>query len=181
MRTLTQVRPSSAGSLRRGRRGRPGRAATMIEFALVLPIFLFLMLLTVDMGLLMLTSGAMNDTAFSAARAGAEAGGAGLEHGALACPVDGHCQSGISYDTAEEGLAQMPLGPSSYAYDHSTFTVESGALCTAGGPDTFVTVKMHYRVHTFTPGLSALLGINGDSDWPLTATGVARCETYRTN
>ena len=40
------------------------RASTMIEFALILPMFMFLLLFSMDMGHLVLMKGAMEDATF---------------------------------------------------------------------------------------------------------------------
>ena len=51
------------------------RGAQMLEFAMLLPIFMFLIVFTFDMGRLVLTTVALNDVTQQAARSGAQVGG----------------------------------------------------------------------------------------------------------
>lgn len=185
--TLTRSRFTAAPTSKLRRYGRlRGRAATMLEFTLVLPMFVFMMLFTVDMGTLMLASGAMNDAAFSSARAGAQAGGAGFVPGEdrSLCPSNGNCGGGASFDSAVESYDMIPLGDA-VDFDSADFRVESGATCVAGTVDSYVTVKMPYTVELMTPGLEAITGIGTGADaagkFTLVASGVARCEIYRRN
>lgn len=179
MRTLT-----STGRLR----GLPRRAATMLEFALILPMFMFMMMFTLDMGHLVLMSGAMQDATFSAARTGAQVGGAGIDtratgQGAV-CPNGEPCKSGSTYRSLMESAAQIP------GYNRlgkvESMKVVHGAVCLDGAND-HVQIKVTYSTDLVTPGLTSLLkmvaadkGPTPNYDhWTLTATGIARCEVIR--
>lgn len=148
-----------------GRAGR--RAATFVEFAIVLPIFVFMMLFTIDMGTVILMSGAMNDSSFSAARAGAQKGGGEL--------------GGVSEATFNEALKQIPF--SATLHETKDFSVVTGKTCTRN--DRIVTVKVTYGLNLITPGLDSMLRVMSNDDtagidgFVLTAHGVARCEVYR--
>lgn len=169
---------------RRRRRGPLGRAATLLEFTMVIPIFIFMMLFSVDMGMLMLTSGAVNDAAFSAARAGAQAGGGGYDPSSqgFVCG-NGPCAGSVSSEAAFDSAMQAPLSEEIWTYDEDGFRIVSGAECRNGGEDAYVTVTLPYRVNMFTPGLAAMLGMvnegSAGDEFKLVATGVARCEIYR--
>lgn len=160
------------------------RASTMIEFAFILPIFTFMLLFSLDMGHLVLMSGAMADATFSAARTGAQVGGAGYDvtSGNLVC-TGGTCQSGTTYASLMSTVSQIPGYRS--LVSGTAMSITSGARCQAGTND-HVSIKTTYTAQLATPGLSALLGMfNGgnsapsDKNWALSSTAVARCEIIR--
>jgi hypothetical protein len=174
----------------RSRRLAPGssrlrRAVTQLEFALVLPAFLFLMLFTVDMGHLILVSGAMQDATFSAARTGSQIGGAGLDgqSGALACPGSGTCSGGSTYGSLTSSADQVPSVSGEGKIE--SMEIVHGAICRNSSPDNHVVVRVVYSTHLLMPGLTTMLNmVSGrapapDGAWTLTSTAAVRCEITR--
>lgn len=156
----------------------------MIEFAFILPIFMFLLLFTIDMGQVILMSGAMQDATFSAARAGAQVGGASVDArtGTTVCGRTGACSSGSTYRTFARAADQIPFAATKSA---TKLSIRSGGVCTTTGADSHVGIDVTYNVRLLTPGLNSMLGLmngtNGgkDADWAMKATAVARCEIVR--
>jgi uncharacterized membrane protein len=139
------------------------RAAVLIEFVMVLPLFLFLAVLAVDAGRWMLLRSELQDATQQAARAGAQVGGARLVVG------DGLGWSEYTFNQALDAYG--------FSADGRTFAVESGATCNSSGSDRYVTVTATYQVsNPLTPGLTSLL--KGVNMGPITlrATSVALCE-----
>lgn len=151
-------------------RTRRSRGAQLLEFAITLPIFLFMLLFSLDMGRMVFLSGVVHDAAFTSARAGAQVGAAGTN------------ASGASRTAFYEAVDAIPGSKN----EDATFQVVSSNECTSSGrdEDTFVEVRVSYKVRFITPGLNSMLGVmsdrdNGDGSWTLPATGVARCEIVR--
>lgn len=171
----------------RGGTSRARRAVAMLEFALILPMFLLLLVFAFDMGHLVLMSGAMQDATFTAARTGAQLGGAGLSmpSGSKVCG-DGECSQGEAWTSLQDTVAQIPTVRSLGVNNTLKMTIRQGAVCTQFGDD-HVVIDSHFRVRLITPGLGALLAMvstkndagAGLDEWPLTATAVARCEVVR--
>jgi Flp pilus assembly protein TadG len=193
MAASTLARTGAAGTVHGMRRLSPPRprhrkrlGTAMLEFALILPIFMFMMVFVLDMGHLVLMSGAIQDATFSAARTGAQLGGGGVDGssgGAIVCTNGAACQSGSTWQTLNQTAQQIP-GYGSLG-ELKRMTVVKGARCAATGSDTHVVVRSEYSTELLTPGLGGLLSLfsgksnNLDGDWTLTATAVARCEIVR--
>lgn len=182
MRPLTSRTTRTTGMLRRSLR----RGATMLEFALVLPIFMFMLLFAIDMGHLVLMSGAMQDATFSAARTGAQVGGGGINArgtGSVVCANNQPCRSGSTYTSLTDTAAQIPgFGDLGHL---KGMKVNTGAVCLEGAND-HVQVTATYETRLLTPGLGVMLNMmsNGGSDdrwdtWTLSSTAIARCEVIR--
>jgi len=141
------------------------RAAVLIEFVMVIPLFLFLAVLAVDAGRWVLLRSELQDATQQAARAGAQVGGAAVAVG------DGQRWSEYTFNRALNAYGFSAAG--------RTFAVVSGATCNSAeaSPDRYVTVTTSYQVtNPLTPGLTSLL--NGFNMGPITlrATSVALCE-----
>lgn len=163
----------------------------MLEFAFVLPILMFVLLFIVDMGHLMLMSGAMQDATFSAARTGAQVGGAAIDAngtGRIVCGGDGAngnpCRAGSTYRSLLDTAQQIP-GYGSLG-SMREMTVVHGAVCRDDGTNDHVELRTTYRTSLVTPGLGAMLNLmspgansSADGEWTLSATAVARCEVIR--
>lgn len=147
------------------RRFHKKRGSGLLEFALVLPLFLMLVCFVVDMGRMTFYSAVVHDAAFSAARAGAQVGTAGS------------ASSGASRTAFNNAVdSAIPGGSSSI----QNFVITSGAPCAATGTDAYVTVKGSVNVSLVTPGLYALLNVtSSNSTWALNASSAARCEVVR--
>lgn len=140
------------------------RGAQMIEFALTLPLFIFLICFSLDAGRMILTQGALTDAAHQAARAGAQVGGG---------DVGGRRDSRVAFYDA---VRSMPGGDTA---NISGFTATPD--CSSG----YVTVRGTYDVKFITPGLTAILSMadgrarDREGAWRLEASAVARCEIRR--
>lgn len=157
-------------------RTRRSKASVMLEFALILPLALAIMLFTVDMGRLVLLSTGLHDSAAVAARAGARQGLVGTD------------SSGPAFNAFTEASQVVP------GLATSTFEVNSPRTIPAGGGgnfwctpnDQYVRVTGKADISFITPGLGALLSMVGSVDpssvpssVSISSTGVARCEVIR--
>ena len=181
--TVTGMRTLTSPGLRS-----PGRkAATFLEFAFILPIFMFMLMFTLDMGHMMLMSGAMQDATYSAARTGAQAGGASIDIRANTspCPQSGVCSQGSSYRSLQDTMRQIP--GSGKLIELRDMTIVHGGRCTNDGVNDHVEIRTRYDLHLITPGLTAMLDMFSEgkqagvdnSAWTLKSTAVARCEVIR--
>lgn len=146
------------------------RGSVMIEFALILPLFIFFILFSIDAGRLMLLRAELQDATQQAARAGAQVGGAEL---------NGITPSRDAFDRA------VSYAPSLAAERVQGFTIlgPTSKKCGTGSvAATHVTIATEYRAQLITPGLGELLdlvtndvSVPGDG-WILRATSTARCE-----
>lgn len=142
------------------------RGSVMIEFALVIPAFLFLIMFSIDMGRAVFYSGVLHDAVQQAARTGAQVGMAGTDRA-------GPARS--AFDRAVDAAPGMSVDRV------ASFRVVSGTVC-----GTYVTIRAEYRMPLVTPGLARLAAMAGGSRQPgfnevlLGATSVARCEVTRT-
>lgn len=150
--------PTGLASARRGRRG-----AQMLEFVLILPFFLLLMVAAIDMGRLVLTQTALHDAAYTASRTGAQLGGANVGGNNIA--------ANVFYET----VAATP----GLELSRTTLTYTGPALCQAFSSARFVRVDATYNFQFLTPGLYSLLNVSAGGNWTVRATGVSRCEVVR--
>lgn len=143
------------------------RGAQMLEFALMLPIVLFMLTFMLDMGHMILLSGALQDSVGVAARAGAQVGGAGAN------------ETGPSRRALDQALNDAP---GLDADGLSRYIIDSGSRCATTGDDRYITIDVRYPVAFITPGITSLLGIidgerrGPEGAWTLGATAVSRCE-----
>lgn len=162
----------------RYRRRRKGRASVMLEFALIFPVALAIMLFAVDMGRLVLLNTGLHDATAVAARAGARQGFVGTD------------TSGPSYTAFQEAVDVLPGlsdSVSSFSIVNPTTNFSgsdrSGRWCTQ--TDLYVRVRAQADIQFITPGLGSILTAvgGGSSNLPggvtITSTGVARCEVAR--
>lgn len=143
---------------------------------MILPMFLFMCLFAVDLGQMVLMSGALQDSAFVSARKGAQSGAPGLH------------RSGNAYRGFEEALVGIPGADIDRVTNFEAAATSSGTsgavsgspVCTSSTP--WVQVRVSYRQPLITPGLGSLIGLAGgpsNESWVLTQTAVARCEVVR--
>lgn len=138
----------------------------MLEFVILLPVFMFFLLFTLDVRSMVMQQAALQDATQQAARTGAQRGGGGAADAGA---------SRQAFNRAVEAIPGMTA-------QNIVFYGIEGAVCQDANP--YVTVRARYRVNTMTPGLSALLrlatgnGVNADG-WEVKATSVARCEVTR--
>lgn len=149
----------------RTRRGqRRTMAATLLEFVLLLPMVLFLMLFIFDMSRVLMVSGTAQDATYRAARAGAAYGGA---------DPDGTQPSREAFNLT---LDELPGGS---GVVEPLFVIEAGTVCDLG--DQYVEVRVDYGVDLMSPGLGRFLNIMNGEGWSdggfrMSSSAVARCE-----
>jgi|GEM_PF-5796293 len=145
-----------------GTRRPRGRAASLLEFALLTPLLLFMVVFAFEMGRMALTKAIVSDAAYSAARHGAATG----------APTG--AQITADYRTA---LSGMPFIQSPSA---GTARLVSTASCTPTGSK-WVVVEVTYPQKLVIPGLARLVGIAGGSGstsdaWVIKARASVMCE-----
>jgi Flp pilus assembly protein TadG len=133
----------------------------LIEFVFILPLFLFLVLFSVDMGRMMVAYGVLSDATYVAARAGAQAGSP--------APVTAAFNQAITATPVRAGPSRI---------------VSVTGTCRQANPDRFITVTASQDVAFITPGLGQLLAVfdgqGADTGpWSLTARGSVLCEVVR--
>lgn len=137
------------------------RASVMVEFALILPLFLFLALFAFEAGRLMLVRAELQDATQQAARAGAQVGGGTVR-------VSGEIWSLRAFNSALDNSA-MNLNSAS-----ATFVVIGGSRCSVS--DRFVTVTATIPPPpSIIPGLYAMINV-ANPNWSISATSTALCE-----
>lgn len=148
------------------------RAVVMLEFAIILPLVLFMLLLSIDFARMTLTASAVNEITFSTARKIAQQGGSvstteandiyqayleqGKNSGAI---VFSGTQSG------DPGVASFTVQPS------------NGTLCQSGTD--YVTVTVDYNFRWLTPTVGAFsnwLSGTGPGGYNMRSVASARCE-----
>jgi Flp pilus assembly protein TadG len=149
------------------------RAVSILEFAIVLPIFLFLVFFMVDAARLLMVNNAMQEATYRAARASAIVG-----------------TTAVAQKAFDDAVAEIP-GASAVTEGSARLTTNGVcplvAPLTGGGlapvtAEQYVSVQSTYSVTVLTPGLGVLLSfVGGDgialtSDFPMRSTAVSRCE-----
>ncbi len=148
----------------RARRPRRRRGSVMIEFALLLPMFLFFIMFSIDAGRLLLLRAELQDATQQAARAGAQVGGAS-RNGEV---------SRAAFNQA------IDLAPGLETSKVSVFQIIEGANCTVANP--YVSIRTEYNASLVTPGLGAVLRLVSRTaaappgTWTLQAVSTSRCE-----
>lgn len=166
------------------------RGSAMVEFVLMLPILVFSIMFIVDMGQVILVNGAMQDVAYSTARAGAQVGGGSLTaSGQFPCGTRTTafgCASGASYTAFQASVKNAP-GYANNNVVSPQMRLLSGGRCVANTTrsraDNHVTAQVRYQQKLVTPGLAQLLSASGanikSGRWEMTVTASSRCEVVR--
>lgn len=164
MRTSTRnlaLGPKLARPAQRRRR----RGTVMLEFALLLPLFMFLVLFTVDVGRLTFYMGALNDATYLSARAASQYGSTG--------PAN----SGISATAFRRAIEAVP----GMANGSERIQIVGTGVCTDA--TSFIDIDGTYRYRFLTPGLSELARLSSQYDtrsgWQISASASVRCEIVR--
>lgn len=147
--------------LRAPRQGR--RAATLLEFVLILPIFLFFMVLTVNLGLVVSANSSLQQGAFMAARQAAQTG---------------FLNQAEAAQTITTFVAQMPgtlTGVRVTAVDVGGSA--SASTCDASQPNDYIQIQVTAQQPVPIPGLSLLM--DQVPTFTQRASAVARCEVSR--
>lgn len=156
------------------------RGAAFLEFVLVLPFLLGVLLLTLDVGRLVLAQASLQDATSAAARAGARVGYAG------GAPSQ-NCSAGassvdIAYRTFCTAAQGMPTGPIlSFTINEPLDLTPLGATCTSSIGSQYVRVTATSDFRPLTPGLALFSGSaeGGLRRMDIASTSVARCEISR--
>jgi len=142
------------------------RASTHLEFVFVLPWFLLFIVFSLNMGVMIVQYGGLQNATNAAARAGAQVGGADV---------------GGASETVFRQQLESFAGVDS---DDVTLRVLSGRTCTTSGPSRDVVVEAGYVAPLAIPGMGGIMRLVGADDdnasgFHLQARAVARCEVVR--
>ncbi len=151
----------------------------MFEFALLLPIVVFLIGFTVDMGRLVSLSSTLHDSTAVAARAGARQGFAGSIPGGPPCSELARYGANPSYDAFCEAFRPISGSRLVSVELRSPATDGSGRWCSRNSESNlYVSFRARAHLDYITPGIESVIAVTrGGRD--LVATGVARCEVAR--
>jgi len=150
---------------------RKRRASQYIEFAILLPIFIVILLFIIDAGQMVLVQAGLQDAAQQIARTGAQQGGLGPE-----CQTGTSCTSGAIYNELVTAIDAIPGGNGANLDSSRPIVAVSGGGtygCTTASP--YVTVQVNYNDQLVFPGIKAIL-TTIDPSWELHASATARCE-----
>jgi Flp pilus assembly protein TadG len=180
--------------VRRRSRARRTRATAMLEFALILPLMLFMLAFCIDVGRMMYAQHAAQQALADAARQAAVTGAAGSS-GNSSESVPGTRQ--LAIDTCEASpdsckmalyalrtaLSEVPGGRAVKSWTLRVSTDQAlgfGTRCSAVTPS--VKLDLAYRIDWLMPGMNALLSVGSErteeapADQPLATAAIARCE-----
>lgn len=131
------------------------RATVMIEFVAVLPALLGLLLMSVDLGRMMLLNGYLSDVAYSTARAGAQSG---QPQDTVPVAFDAAVSHGIPM--LSDAASRMSLVDGEWGTSSGAGSDPIKGRCTVGRP--YVVVAASMDVDFITPGLSNLIEMFGE-------------------
>jgi hypothetical protein len=150
---------------------RRGRGVEFIEFAILFPIIIALLLLIFGTGELIITQVGLQDSMQQFVREGAQTGGL------IGCPAGGNCSysnPGPGYNL-QQSINAMPGG--TWA-DVTGLKVTSGWAqgCTTSSP--WVTATITYNPQATSSLMSIITDLIhvGNANWALTASATARCD-----
>lgn len=164
--------------MRMRRSGSRSRGGQLLEFTLLLPMALFLLVFSIDMGRTVLATTGLQDAAAVGARAGARIGFSGGVPGEGVC-VGSFSTGNPSYDAFCESASILGgaritgveiISPNGYGSRFCTESPES---------NTYVTIRVRARIDYITPGLATLIGMSTGTGDDIVVTGTARCEVTR--
>jgi hypothetical protein len=160
------------------------RAVEFIEFAILLPFFVFFITFAIDMGRLTMLQASVQDATQQVARAGAQNGGWDFVDPTLCPGAVGQC-TGTPLTLLTGDVKQTPYGnllifKSLTSYVSNDGSTYGGAFCVNNAYPYVVVHSQYDASHIFlTPGLYQFLGIalgNFKDNWTLNATAVARVD-----
>lgn len=158
---------------------RTRRAVELLEFTFVFPLILFMAMFIIDMGRLGLTYGALNDAAYTGARAGAAIG---LTGGNRTHTCAGPTASSVVAEAFCESITAIPGVGDPATVSITGIPQPRTGNCTRDGDNSYVVVSTAADVDLFTPGLEQALVFTGGTDsgiedtFRLTTTATVRCE-----
>ena len=138
------------------------RGGVLLEFVLILPLFLYLTLMSFDVGRLMVTYGALTDSAYVAARSAAQVG---ADTKAMAEGV-----AGPAFDQAISGVP----GISGAAVK----VVDTGFCSSASGKERpYIEVQATSTVRLMSPGMGRLASALSSEDAAKQSNGLQMAST----
>lgn len=157
------------------------RAASFLEFVLLLPFLVAIMMLTLDVGRVVLAISTLQDASSAAARASARVGYAGDVPAAADCRSLSPAPQDIAYDTFCRSVLGMPVGDiTGFRILEPRAKTALGHTCDSSDSESrFVRVVSEASFLPLTPGLSILVEGGFQGRLTLAATSVARCEVAR--
>lgn len=167
------------------RRGRRARAAVMLEFIMVFPMALVIVMFSIDIAKVYMASNATQYSAAMAARTGAVYGAAGSTASSCSAAQAPARSSHLVLDTFCERLSSLPGGNSAKQYltsleiSPTNNTPVAGACSTATANDQYVKVSVTSVIPSIVPGLNAILGLaqgSANAGWRIRVTQEVRCE-----
>lgn len=158
--------PATAMRRRTSHASRWRRAATHLEFVFVLPWFLLFIVFSLNMGVLIVQYGGLQNATNAAARAGAQVGGAEVG------------------DASQTVFRQQLESFAGVDADDVQLRVLSGHSCTTSGPNRDVVIEAGYGAPLAIPGMGGIMRLVGADDsnasnFHLQSRAVARCEVVR--
>jgi hypothetical protein len=151
----------------------------MFEFALLLPLVMFLISFTIDMGRLVSLNSTLHDSTAVAARAGARQGFAGHIPGGQLCTsriatganpsYEAFCEAFRPLDGVELRSVEL-LSPSPEGVDRWCSRTSEANL--------YVTVRARAKLNFITPGIDNVIAA-AQGGREVVAVGLARCEVAR--
>lgn len=162
---------------------RPRRGAAFLEFVLLLPFLVILMMLTLDTGRLVLAIGSLQDATAASARAAARVGYTGAMPSSEPCE-DARTPSDVAHNAFCEAARGLPfLGNllSLGVVSEPTHFTSLGYTCSITETNSeYMRIAASSTVDLMTPLLRSFLGLeNEEGSAVITATAVARCEVAR--
>ena len=155
------------------------RGGLMFEFALLLPLIIFLISFTIDMGRLVSLNSTLHDATAVAARAGARQGFAGHIPGGQLCQTKFSSGAYPSYEAFCESFRPLDgvvldsielLTPSPEGVDRWCSRISESNL--------YVTVRASATLNFITPGIETVIKA-AQGGRSVVSVGVARCEVAR--
>jgi hypothetical protein len=151
----------------------------MFEFALLLPLVVFLIGFTIDMGRLVSLSTTLHDATAVAARAGARQGFAGTVPGGQTCPPSGVPATGAnpSYEAFCDAFINIP---GTKLLSVRVETPSGNGECNRALGENGLYVRIYAKAHLdyITPGIETIVAAAANGE-DLASRGIARCEVAR--
>lgn len=159
---------------------KPHKGSIMLEFVLILPLLLLLIVFAVDMGRTVMVSTGLHDSVAISARTGARQGVVGNTRNVNGSVCqDNYLAQGYVYSSFCQSVTSIPgldgnvdtfsiLSPSSSVCKRSPGDVSNA--------DLFVTVKAGAHIDYITPGLYEVIDLFMGDGSIIEAVAVAKCE-----
>lgn len=160
-----------------GRLQRNERGATAIEFAIVLPVFFFLVMGTLEFGLIMHVSSVVEHAAHEGARKGITGNDYDDPDGDRGQYIETYIRRNVGrwvFDPTQLAINTKVLGEiQEIGMDGNPIDTNSGY----GGGDQVVIYQVRYNWRVITPFLRGIIGVDEDS-FPITSTVAVKNEGF---